>query len=50
MCAMIFDRVDVLLQMLSSKKKRLRGLWEVFHEKKKGEEEGSITSNFLFLV
>ena len=47
MCAMIFDRVDVLLQMLSSKKKRLRGLWEVFHEKKKERRRDQLLQTFF---
>ena len=35
MCAMIFDRVDVLLQMLSSKKKKITWFVRSFSREKK---------------
>ena len=49
-CAMIFDRVDFTTPNVVQKKKDYVVCEKFFHEKKKEEEEGSITSNFLFLV
>lgn len=49
-CAMIFDRVDFTTPNVVQKKKITWFVRSFFTRKKKEEEEGSITSNFLFLV